>query len=110
MNKVFFRYVPFLILVFAFSNCSSNSNVDEKTIAKVYAEILVQQQLHRNNPDTLKIIEHDIFKKHNMTEKIYKESFKKLGDDQEKWREFFKIAKSYLDSLKKSNSPPKDAS
>jgi len=109
MNKFSFRYVPFLILVFAFTNCSNNSNVDEKTIAKVYAEILVQQQLHRNNPDTLRIIENDIFKKYNMTEKIYKESFKKLGDDQDKWREFFKITKSYLDSLKKSNSPPKDA-
>lgn len=109
MNRFYLRYTA-LLFIFTFISCNNSSNVDEKTIAKVYVEILVQQQLHKNNPDTLKIIENDIYKKYNLTEKLYKESFKKLGDDQEKWREFFKIAKSYLDSLKKSNSPPKDAS
>ena len=109
MNKFYLRYTA-LLLILTFTSCNNSSNVDEQTIAKVYVEILVQQQLHKNNPDTLKTIENDIYKKYNLTEKLYKESFKKLGDDQEKWREFFKIAKSYWDSLKKSNSPPKDAS
>ena len=89
-------------VVFVNSGCESKSDkVPAEKIAKVYVDLLVTKELHRNNPDTLDVLEKDIFARYGIDSSYYKKTLESFKDDKTKWDEFFKIAKSYLDSLRK---------
>ncbi len=107
VKKITKPLLVFFVFLIFFTNCSEKQRIDTKTLAKVYTELLVNNELYRNNPDTLSVLKSQILENYNLTEKEYLRQFKELDDNQELWKQFFKEAKVYLDSLKKNLNPEK---
>lgn len=88
----------FLLLI-SFIGCEDKSEIELETLAKVYVDVLVVEDFY-NNTDSLEIKRAKVFEKYTLTEAIYDSTFKKFSYDKEKWDTFFKLANTYLDTLK----------
>ena len=77
----------------------ANEEVEIDKLAKVYVDLAVVEDYY-NTADSIQIMSNEIFHKYNIGKNTYKESFVKFGSDKEKWDQFYKIANSYLDTLK----------
>jgi sugar diacid utilization regulator len=91
---VFILFISFLLF-----NCSSDNRIDEKILAKIYVEKLIVEEQYPNK-DSLKIKTDEIFKKYSISRNSYVNAVKSLDYDKEKWEEFFKYSKEYIDTLK----------
>ncbi len=99
IKKFVIPVAAILILMTLFGCQSESDEVPAEKIAKVYVDLLVAKELYRSNPDTVSILEKEIFSKYNIDKDYYEKSIKNFKDDKEKWDLFFNVAKSYLDSL-----------
>ncbi len=89
--------IIFLVFIL-FAACSDNKIEIEK-LAKVYVDLSVAEDYYSDS-DSLEIKKKEIFRKYSISESNYKESFIKFGSNKEKWDEFYKLADTYLDTLK----------
>jgi len=96
----YFIYSFIFVFITIYYGCSEKQKLDVKTLAKVYTEILVNNELYSSNPDSLNIMKQRILNSYNLTEDEYINEFKKFENDENLWKEFFKEARIYLDSLK----------
>lgn len=89
----------FLFIAINLLFACSNDEINLNTLAKVYVDLSVAEDYY-NNSDSLKTIKEEIFRKYSINEEVYKQSFLKFDANKEKWDEFYKIANTYLDTLK----------
>ncbi len=92
-----------VFISFLFFGCSGKDEIQNEKLVKIYVDLMVVQQLHADNSDSLKIGEREVFKKYDVTKESYENSLKKYSDSKEKWEEFFTKSKEYLDTLKAKN-------
>ncbi len=93
-----FIFSPALLLILL--GCSTQSEIPLEKLAKIHVDLMVVQQYHADNSDSLKIGEQQVFEKYNITKENYDYSLKQNSESKEKWEEFFKLSLAYLDSLK----------
>ncbi len=112
MKKLYTKYLVFFsfsITAFFFVGCSSNNTIDKEKLAKIYVDkLILEEQYH--NTDSLELKIDEVFKKYSVTKDNYTEAIKSLEYDKEKWEDFFKFSKDYLDTLKadlKNKKSPK---
>lgn len=102
--KLVKRVNTFVLVLFLFSvlyyGCDEEPKVEREKLVKVYVEKTIAQSKYVNFPDSLESAKEEIFKKYNLTEKEYDAAINEIQPKSEYWDEFFKEAKSYLDSLK----------
>lgn len=96
MQKLIISLPLFLILI----GCSNQREIPLEKLAKIHVDLMVVQQYHADNSDSLMIGEQKVFEKYNVTEGNYDYSLKQNSESKEKWEEFFKLSLAYLDSLK----------
>ncbi len=94
----------FLLLIF-FIGCEAKPEIELETLAKVYVDVLVVEDFY-NNTDSLEIKRTQVFEKYSVTEAVYDSTFKRFSYDKEKWDSFFKLADTYLDTLKADLKKP----
>ena len=78
--------------------------IDEETAVKIYVENIIAEEKYSNNPDSLKTHRDKIFSHYDVTEEKYKEYFKSMESEPEKWQDFFKRTDDYLRELEKSGA------
>ncbi len=98
-NKIIFISI---LISFSLSYCSDDKEVELDRLAKTYVDLLVVEDFYEGS-DSLEIKKAEVYKKYNLDTATYNASFKRINYDQEKWNEFFKLANTYLDSLKAKN-------
>ena len=89
----------FIILVAA---CSSRE-VDSHVMSKAYVDILIAKETFPQGSDSLKAATNRTFEKYKITSEDYYSTLKNYETNQEKWDDFFKQSREYLDSLKAEN-------
>lgn len=87
-----------LIFIFLFA-CSEETTVEKETLAKVYVDLLLAEDIYAGT-DSLELKKEEIWVKYEISKEIYDSSFIKFEHDTEKWDDFFNLANSYLDTLK----------
>ena len=102
------RRVNILILVlFLFSvlyyGCDEEPKVEREKLVKIYVEKTIAQSKYANFPDSLITAKQAIFTKYNLTEEQYDKAINEIEPKSEYWDEFFKEAKTYLDTLNKTS-------
>lgn len=93
------KKISLFIFFIVLSVSCNDKKVELEKLAKVYVDLSVVEDYY-NNTDSLKIKKDSVFKKYNFSEVDYKQNFLKIGADKEKWDEFYKLANTYLDTLK----------
>lgn len=97
-----------VLILFFLIGCEDKQEIEIDTLAKVYVDVLVVEDFY-NNTDSLETKRAEVFEKYSVTEAIYDSTFKQFTYDKEKWDSFFKLANTYLDTLKsdlKKSSKP----
>ncbi|MEE9431026.1 MAG: hypothetical protein V3V16_08305 [Melioribacteraceae bacterium] len=99
-NKIIFRcfFSLLFFLVFLLS-CSENNSIDKEILAKTYVDILVAEEYYKNI-DSINIEKEKVFKKYSIDTASYYSTLKSFSSDKESWNDFFKLANTYLDTLK----------
>jgi len=101
-TNLFIIIILLLPALLTITSCNRNKRIDEDKFIKVYVDLIFAQ-------DTLKTdilqIKKDVLARNSVTETEYEKTLKYYNSDPEKWREFFDKAISYLEELKKQNSP-----
>lgn len=95
----------FLISLFFITNCKENNLIEKETLAKAYVDILVVEEYYQNI-DSLKIEKEKVFQKYSMDKESYDLEIRSFSSNQKSWDEFFKLANTYLDTLKANVKVP----
>ena len=98
-----------LIIIFVFTffpNCTREESLPKKKIAQIYVDVLIAEQTYQFNSDSLNSAVQNVFEKHGVSKNIYDDEVNRLAADEENWSDFFKLAKTYLDSLKTESHDP----
>jgi hypothetical protein len=82
------------------AGCGSPKKREFETASKIYIDNMLVDEKYAGNIDTIKFYRNLVFKKYNMKEDEYRKFFDELSLDRAKWDNFFKLAESYLDTLK----------
>lgn len=98
MKRVRKTSFTFLIIIFLFA-CSKEKTIENETLARVYVDLLLAEDIYVGT-DSLELKKNEIMIKYGISKEIYDSTFIKLEHDSEKWDDFFKLANSYLDTLK----------
>lgn len=80
-------------------SCSNNQEIEVEQLARVYVDLQVTADIYSNS-DSLEIKRLEVFEKYSISEEVYDSTFIKFSYDKEKWERFFKLANTYLDTLK----------
>ena len=107
-NRLLFKrlyLLLFLVSLFFITNCKENNLIEKETLAKAYVDILVVEEYYQNI-DSLKIEKEKVFQKYSIDQENYKLEIKSFSSNQESWDEFFKLANTYLDTLKANIKVP----
>ncbi len=96
-NKIFL-----LLILFLFFGCTHNEDKRIKVTARAYAEILLNKELYRGKPDSIKVKREATLKKYKLTEEDFQKAIDRMPADKEKWKIFFNEAKHFLDSVRSS--------
>ena len=102
MKKYLLVFFISSIFLISFAKCSDDKEVELDKLAKAYVDLLVVEDYYEGT-DSLIIKKAEVYKKYNLDTATYNASFRRINYDQEKWNEFFKLANTYLDSLKAKN-------
>ncbi len=97
MKNFLFILISSLLL---FAGCS-NSGRKEKN-AKLYVDLLVLEESSKLTRDSLRSEEAKLFEKYNLSKAKYLSDMKSYEEND--WDEFFKLARSYMDTLKARDS------
>ncbi|MCP5061251.1 MAG: hypothetical protein GY936_02155 [Ignavibacteriae bacterium] len=97
--------VLFIISLIIITNCSENNLIEKETLAKAYVDILVVEEYYQNI-DSLRIEKEKVFQKYSIDQESYDLEIKSFSSNQESWDEFFKLANTYLDTLKANIKVP----
>lgn len=89
-----------ILAIIFFAGCSVKPSKKVETAAKIYIENILVDEKYSAKKDTVEILRNEIFKKYNFSKEEYKKLFDDLSSDKESWDSFFKLAGSYLDTLK----------
>lgn len=95
----------FLISLFFITNCKENNEIEKETLAKAYVDILVVEEYFQNI-DSLRIEKQKVFQNYSIDQESYDLEIKSFSSNQESWDEFFKLANTYLDTLKANIKVP----
>lgn len=78
----------------------SKENVDRKSIAKAYVDIMISREEFADNLDTLSTVRKEILSKYNLTLRQYEKKIESMKADEKAWEDFYKDVYIYLDSVK----------
>ena len=107
-NRLFLKRIYlglFLVSIYLITNCTENNLIEKKTLAKAYVDILVVEEYYQNI-DSLRIEKEKVFQKYSIDQESYDLEIKSFSSNQESWDEFFKLANTYLDTLKANIKVP----
>lgn len=103
---IYYTRIIFIILLF-FQGCESKEKLPADKLARIYVDILIAEQTYIYDADSLQIAVEQVYKNNGITKAEYEKGISKFKADEEKWEQFFEIAKNYLDSLKSEGSRPR---
>jgi len=93
-----------IIFVFTFLSCKDEKSVnDEEKFARLYVDLMINQEKYKADSVKQKIEQNKIFKKFEVSEKQYYSTLDSYNNDPEKWKTFFEQVKTYVDTLKKDS-------
>jgi hypothetical protein len=98
--KYFFIIIFYLSSSFLFLSCADDKTInDEEKFAKVYVDLLINEE--QNHSDSLKIKSgrDNIFKKYGITQNQYEATINYYNEDPERWREFFVKVNDYFGKI-----------
>ena len=107
-NRLFLKRIYlglFLVSIYLITNCTENNLIEKETLAKAYVDILVVEEYYQNI-DSLRIEKEKVFQKYSIDQESYDLEIKSFSSNQESWDEFFKLANTYLDTLKANIKVP----
>lgn len=100
------RYIiPIIITLLSIYSCKKNESLPREKIARMYVDILIAEQTHQFNADSIFIAVDNVYEKYDISKDAYTEEISNLESNEEDWNDFFELAKTYLDSLKTEASP-----
>ncbi|MBN1637454.1 MAG: hypothetical protein JW866_00690 [Ignavibacteriales bacterium] len=97
-NYNFYMLLTFIFLIFTYC---SDSKTDYESLAKVYVDLLVVEELYAARPDSLELKRQEIFKNYNINEQEYLNTLQAIPDEGT-WDKFFNYANEYLLYLEKN--------
>ncbi len=86
----------FILLI----SCDGSTQPSQKEVALLYIDILVAEETHKTDIDSMKIVVDSLYKFHLLAEEDYTASLVEYKTDEETWNSFFDLANEYLDTLK----------
>jgi len=93
------KYIILTLFIFLIS-CDTTTQPSQKEVAKLYIDLLVAEETHKTDIDSMKIVVDSLYKYHNITEDIYISSLTEYKNNEDTWNAFFDLATEYLDTLK----------
>jgi hypothetical protein len=94
----------FLSSAFLFMNCSDERTINDKEkFAKIYVDLLINEEQNRTDSLKLKTGKEDIFKKYGVNQNQYNATIDYYNKDPERWRDFFTKVNAYFDKI--ANKP-----
>ena len=93
------KYLLFTLFLFLIS-CEVNEKISQKKISQLYVDILIAEETYKTDSDSMKIVIDSLYKFHEITESKYLKEFENYSYTEDTWKEFFKNAEEYLDTLK----------
>jgi len=91
--------IALLFLLLCIFACTDKNEIEVETLAHVYVDLLIVEDFY-NKTDSIQIKRDEVFAEYSISEEIYDSTFKIFSYDQDKWDTFFKLANTYLDTLK----------
>ena len=76
-------------------------------MSKVYVELLIVEETHFANPDSIKIYQQEVFSKYNINRQDYEYTLQNYSYNRKEWEEFFDKAQSYIEKLRKETQTTK---
>jgi hypothetical protein len=94
--------VFFLLFLPVFISCSDGRSIEEDTLVKIYAEIVIADS---KLPAVANILEEreKIFQKYSVTEEEYESSLQYYTEDVRRWESFFDKAIKYVEALQEKS-------
>ena len=89
-----------LSLSFFFYSCDFFEEPSQKNYAHLYVDILIAEETHKTDVDSLQIVLDSLYKTYNTSESNYLLELEKFSYNKETWDEFFGLTEEYLDTLK----------
>lgn len=90
-----------LLTLFLNISCSDNKTINDKQkLASLFIELQLSLEKNRGNLQVVTSERKKIFKKYDVSEEQYNRSVESLGQDKEKWEEFFTIVSNKLNSTR----------
>jgi len=90
----------FLLLLLLFS-CDITNNLTKENAVKIYVHLQIYEEQYRHSPDSLKIVQKQLFEKYNTNKQDFEQYLSGFGEDEKKWNEFFDLSLKYINELKK---------
>jgi hypothetical protein len=98
------KNIPVFFLLFfpVIISCSDGRSIEEETLVKIYAEIVIADS---KLPAVTNILEEreKIFQKYGVTEAEYENSLQYYSEDAERWESFFDKAIQYVEALQEKS-------
>jgi hypothetical protein len=93
------KYLAFLLMMF-FMACGVENKPSQRDVAKLYIDILVAEETHKSEADSMNIAIDSLYKEHQITKEEYKKILAEYKFNEATWDDFFAFAQEYLDTLK----------
>lgn len=97
-----FIIIFYLFSFFLLQSCTDDNTIqDKEKFAKVYVDLLINEEQNRN--DSLKINsgKEIIFKRYGVTQKQYEATIEYYNQNPERWKEFFDDVNNYYNQIEK---------
>ena len=92
-----------VILPILFIACERSAPVPEKTLVKIYSDIVIMQDTSKLSQSDIKL---SVLKKFNVNEKNYEETIKFYNRTPEKWQNFFDSVIVYIERKQPKSVKP----
>lgn len=87
-------------------SCEQEISDDEK-LARLYVDMVMAREKYIHSDSLYTIEKEKVLEQHKTTEEEYFSSLRELKYEDERWKEFFMKAKTYVDTLEKHNKKRK---
>ena len=94
------KYIAVLLSVIFLIGCSTEKKPSQSEVAKLYVDILVAEETHKSDADSMTIAIDSLYKKHQTTKEEYHKILTEYKFNEATWDQFFVLAQEYLDTLK----------
>jgi len=82
-------------------SCDITDDLTKENAAKIYVHLQIYEEQYMHSPDSLKIVQKQLFDKYNTNKKDFEQYLSNFGEDEKQWNEFFDLSLKYINELKK---------